>query len=60
MDLLKNLKRDFLEQAKWAPVEETSEGVMVVCMDPSRSRVRASSTTCFPRAKVGLSGHHQP
>jgi type II secretory ATPase GspE/PulE/Tfp pilus assembly ATPase PilB-like protein len=51
-DLLKNLKRDFLEQAKWAPVEETSEGVIVVCMDPEQVRGSRVVNNVFPRSKA--------
>ena len=51
-DLLKNLKRDFLEQGKWAPVEESSEGVMVVCLDPEQVKGSRIVNNVFPRAKV--------
>jgi type II secretory ATPase GspE/PulE/Tfp pilus assembly ATPase PilB-like protein len=52
MDLLKNLKRDFLEQAQWAPVEEGPEGVLVVCMDPEQVKGSRMVNNVFPRAKV--------
>ena len=52
IDLLKNLKRDFLEQAKWAPVEEGPEGVMVVCMDPEQVKGSRVVNNVFPRAKI--------
>jgi type II secretory ATPase GspE/PulE/Tfp pilus assembly ATPase PilB-like protein len=52
IDLLKNLKRDFLEQAQWAPVEEGPEGVMVVCMDPEQVKGSRVVNNVFPRAKV--------
>jgi type II secretory ATPase GspE/PulE/Tfp pilus assembly ATPase PilB-like protein len=52
VDLLKNLKRDFLEQGKWAPVEEGSEGVVVVCMDPEQVKGSRIVNNVFPRAKV--------
>jgi len=52
VDLLKNLKRDFLEQAKWAPVEEGAEGVMVVCMDPEQVKGSRVVNNVFPRAKI--------
>ena len=51
-DLLKNIKREFLEQGKWAPVEESSEGVMVVCLDPEQVRGSRIVNNIFPRAKV--------
>ncbi|MCF8198577.1 MAG: Flp pilus assembly complex ATPase component TadA [Sulfuritalea sp.] len=52
IDLLKNLKRDFLEQAQWAPVEEGPEGVMVVCMDPEQVKGSRVVNNVFPRAKI--------
>ncbi len=52
VDLLKNLKRDFLEQARWAPVEEGAEGVMVICMDPEQVKGSRVVNNVFPRAKV--------
>jgi type II secretory ATPase GspE/PulE/Tfp pilus assembly ATPase PilB-like protein len=52
IDLLKNLKRDFLEQGKWAPVEEGPDGVMVVCIDPEQVKGSRIVSNVFPRAKV--------
>jgi len=52
IDLLKNLKRDFLTQGKWAPVEEGSEGVMVVCLDPEQVKGSRIVNNIFPRAKI--------
>ena len=51
-DLLKNLRREFLEQGKWAPVEESSEGIMVVCLDPEQVKGSRIVNNIFPRAKV--------
>lgn len=36
LDLLKNLKRDYVEANLWLPVEETPDGVVVVAIDPER------------------------
>ena len=52
IDLLKNIRREFLEQAKWAPVEEGSEGVMVVCMDPEQVKGSRVVNNVFPRSKI--------
>ena len=38
MDLLRNIKRDYVEQSKWLPYEETAEGVVVLCIDPEQVR----------------------
>jgi signal transduction protein with GAF and PtsI domain len=35
-DLLKNLKRDYVESSQWVPVDDAKEGLVVVCLDPER------------------------
>ncbi|MDK9724810.1 MAG: GspE/PulE family protein [Sterolibacteriaceae bacterium MAG5] len=51
IDLLKNLKRDYIEQNQWAPVEETSEGLIVLCPDPERIKSSRIVNNVFPRGK---------
>ncbi|MBI4983992.1 MAG: Flp pilus assembly complex ATPase component TadA [Rhodocyclales bacterium] len=51
MDLLKNLKRDYVEQNLWLPVEETAEGLIVLCMDPEQIRSSRIVNNVFPRSK---------
>ena len=51
-DLLKNLKRDYLEQNQWAPVEESAQGVLVVCLDPEQVRGSRVVNNVFPRSKL--------
>ena len=53
VDLLKNLKREFLEQHAWAPVEDGPEGLLVVCMDPEQVKGSRVVNNIFPRAKIG-------
>src|SRR6185503_15352481 len=38
MDLLKNLKRDYVEQNLWIPIDDSKEGLVVLCLDPERIR----------------------
>ena len=52
MDLLKNLKRDFLESGSWAPVEDSREGLIVVTTDPERVRASKIVTNIFPKSRV--------
>src|SRR5262249_39039751 len=33
-DLLKNLKREYVEQNQWVPIDDTKEGLIVMCLDP--------------------------
>ena len=36
LDLLKNLKREFLESSVWVPIEDTKEGMVVLTTDPEK------------------------
>ncbi len=51
IDLLKNLKRDYVEQNQWLPVEESPEGLIVLCMDPEQIKSSRIVTNVFPRSK---------
>jgi len=52
MDLLRNLKRDFLESSLWAPVEDVKEGLIVVTTDPERVRASRIVANIFPKHRV--------
>jgi type II secretory ATPase GspE/PulE/Tfp pilus assembly ATPase PilB-like protein len=52
MDLLRNLKRDFVEAEQWLPIEDNEEGLVVLCLDPEHVRSSRIVHTIFPR--------HQP
>ncbi len=52
LDLLKNLKRDFLESSLWAPVEDAKEGLIVVTTDPERVRASRVVSNIFPKHRV--------
>ena len=51
-DLLKNLKRDYLEQYLWVAVDETAEGVIIVCLDPEQVKGSRVVNNIFPRSKL--------
>ncbi len=52
LDLLKNLKRDFLESSHWAPVEDGKEGLIVVTTDPERVRGSRIVSNIFPKHRI--------
>ncbi|MES2973114.1 MAG: GspE/PulE family protein [Pseudomonadota bacterium] len=43
------LKREFLEEQGWVPVEETPEGLLVMCVDPEQVRGSRILPQVFPR-----------
>jgi type II secretory ATPase GspE/PulE/Tfp pilus assembly ATPase PilB-like protein len=51
-DLLKNLKRDYVESAQWIPIEENKEGLVVLTPDPERTRSSRIVNNVFPKHKI--------
>ena len=50
MELLKNLKRDYVESSEWVPIDDAKEGLIVMCLDPERVKSSRIVTNVFPRA----------
>jgi len=51
-DLLKNLKREYVESNQWLPVDEGKEGLSVLCLDPERIRSSRIAANVFPKARL--------
>jgi type II secretory ATPase GspE/PulE/Tfp pilus assembly ATPase PilB-like protein len=49
-DLIKNLKRDYVEQSEWVPIDDTKEGLVILCLDPERVRSSRIVNNVFPKA----------
>jgi len=52
MDLLKNLKREYVESNQWLPIDESKEGLTVLCLDPERIRSSRIASNVFPKSKL--------
>jgi type II secretory ATPase GspE/PulE/Tfp pilus assembly ATPase PilB-like protein len=52
MELLKNLKREYVEQNQWLPIDDTKAGLIVLCLDPERIRSSRIASNVFPKAKI--------
>ncbi|RZI40694.1 GspE/PulE family protein [Herbaspirillum sp. HC18] len=52
VDLLKNLKREFVEQSQWVPIEEGQEGTVILAIDPEHVRNARIINNVFPKAKL--------
>jgi type II secretory ATPase GspE/PulE/Tfp pilus assembly ATPase PilB-like protein len=52
MDLLKNLKREYVEANQWLPIDEAKEGLTVLCLDPERIRSSRIASIVFPKSKL--------
>ncbi len=52
MDLLRNLKRDYVVQNHWLPVDETPEGIIIVALDPEQIKSSHIVSNVFPRSRL--------
>ena len=52
MDLLKNLKREYVEANQWLPIDEAKEGLSVLCLDPERIKSSRIASNVFPKSKL--------
>jgi type II secretory ATPase GspE/PulE/Tfp pilus assembly ATPase PilB-like protein len=52
LDLLKNLKREYVEGNQWLPIDEAKDGLTVLCLDPERIRSSRIASNVFPKARL--------
>ncbi len=52
MDLLKNLKREYVDANQWLPIDDGKDGLVVLCLDPERIRSSRIASNVFPKAKI--------
>lgn len=52
MDLLRNIKREYVDENHWIPLEETSEGIVVMSPDPERVRNSRVVNNVFPKGRI--------
>jgi type II secretory ATPase GspE/PulE/Tfp pilus assembly ATPase PilB-like protein len=52
MDLLKNLKHEYVEANQWVPIEDSKEGLIILCPDPERVRSSRIVQNVFPKARL--------
>ncbi|OGT22313.1 MAG: secretion system protein E [Gallionellales bacterium RIFOXYB12_FULL_54_9] len=51
-DLLRNLKREYIQSSHWLPIEETQEGVVILTTDPERIQTSRVVNNIFPRNRL--------
>lgn len=51
-DLLRNLKREYVESSHWLPIEETQEGVLILTTDPERIKTSRVVNNIFPKNRL--------
>ncbi len=50
LDLVKQIKREYAQSAQWVPVEDASDGLVVLTTDPERIQSSRVVLNIFPRA----------
>jgi type II secretory ATPase GspE/PulE/Tfp pilus assembly ATPase PilB-like protein/GAF domain-containing protein len=51
-DLLKNMSREFCQTNQWIPVEDTKEGIVVMAIDPEKTKASKMVNNVYPKAKI--------
>ncbi len=54
LDLLRNIKREYVEQNHWLPLEETTEGVVILAVDPEQIRASRVAHNVFPKTRLAF------
>ena len=52
VELLKNLKEQYVEESGWVPIEETKQGVVVLAIDPERINASRIVNQIFPKSSI--------
>lgn len=52
VDLLRHIKRDYVDENHWLPLEETTEGIVVLTPDPEKLRTSRMVDNIFPKRKI--------
>ena len=51
-DLLKNLRREYVESSHWVPIDDTPEGLIILTTDPERIRASRVVNNIFPKHRL--------
>jgi type II secretory ATPase GspE/PulE/Tfp pilus assembly ATPase PilB-like protein len=51
-ELLKNLRREYVESSHWVPIDDTPEGLVILTTDPERIRASRVVNNIFPKHRL--------
>jgi type II secretory ATPase GspE/PulE/Tfp pilus assembly ATPase PilB-like protein len=51
-DLLRNLRREYVESSHWVPIDETPEGLVILTTDPERIQASRVVNNIFPKNRL--------
>ncbi len=52
IDLLRNLKKDYVETNAWLPIDDGKDGLVVLTLDPERIKSLRIANNIFPKHKI--------
>ncbi len=52
LDLLRNIKREYIDSNHWLPLEESPEGIVVMAPDPERLKTSRLVNNIFPKHAI--------
>ena len=52
LDLLRNLKKDYIEANAWMPIDDGKDGLIVMTLDPDRIKSLRIVNNIFPKYKI--------
>ncbi|TAJ75811.1 MAG: GspE/PulE family protein [Gallionellaceae bacterium] len=51
-ELLKNLRREYVESSHWVPIDDTSDGLIILTTDPERIQASRVVNNIFPKHRL--------
>lgn len=54
VDLLRNLKAQYVEESKWLPIEDSKDGLIVMAVDPERVHASRIVSQIFPKSRISF------
>jgi type II secretory ATPase GspE/PulE/Tfp pilus assembly ATPase PilB-like protein len=52
VELLRNLKEQYVEESQWLPIEDSKDGLIVMAIDPERVNASKIVNQIFPKSKI--------
>ena len=51
-DLMRNMSREFCLNSQWIPLEENADGIVIMAMDPEKTKASKMVNNVYPRRKI--------
>jgi len=51
-EILKNMSREFCQTNQWIPLEDSKDGIIVLAMDPEKTKASKMVNNVYPKSKI--------